>query len=162
RSRRLSWRFLLGRAPYPRASPSASGASPRHTPAAISRASFALYFAFGEDGPMRFTIALATLLLAACQPAPKHDAQFGGGWLLYPKSLEALHKDADWLHGKGSDLQDGYEKSAKALLMGKPRPDAIGEIKAAGYECIYGEAHENYPDPAAQCTRSFATPECQM
>ncbi len=42
------------------------------------------------------------------------------------------------------------------------RPEVITAINDAGFSCIYGEAHEDYPDPMAVCSRSFATRSCQM
>ncbi len=50
----------------------------------------------------------------------------------------------------------------KKIIGKMSRPDAIAAIEAAGFSCIYGEAHETYPDPMAVCSKSFATRACQM
>ena len=42
------------------------------------------------------------------------------------------------------------------------RAQTTEAFAAAGFECQYGEAHQDYPDPMQVCTRSFATRECQM
>ena len=50
----------------------------------------------------------------------------------------------------------------QGILGALSRPAAIEAIEAAGFSCMYGEAHEDYPDPMAVCSRSFATRRCQM
>lgn len=79
-----------------------------------------------------------------------------------PDALEALHAGQDWQHGDGGSLDATYASAIEAQLSDLSRADAITALTGAGYECIYGEAHEDYPEPAAQCTRSFATRACQM
>lgn len=102
------------------------------------------------------SFALAPILLgmAACQPAAVAP--------IAPRALDDLSGTMDWKVEKGADLQAKWDKGVKQILLGQPRDKAIEAIKASGYECTFGEAHEKYPDPAAQCTRSFGTPECQM
>lgn len=99
---------------------------------------------------MRLFLAkpLAALILAACDRGPA--------------TITDLHDSLDWNTTKGAELQSEWDKGVKRILMGIPRPDAIDAINAAGFECTYGEAHEDYPDPMAVCTRSFATRACQL
>jgi hypothetical protein len=94
--------------------------------------------------------ALLTLGFAACSPAPA------------PLGLKEIEQAHDWQHEPGDKLNAAFDAGVKALLGKMSRPDAIKAINDAGFECIYGEAHENYPDPMAVCTRSFATRACQM
>ncbi|HVY88529.1 MAG TPA: hypothetical protein VG942_06650 [Hyphomonadaceae bacterium] len=97
-------------------------------------------------------IALATLALAACAPAK----------LAQPKTLADLYQAHDWQHEPGEKVEKEFAEAAMAILKPMTRADAITSLNAAGYECTYGEASDGYPDPAAQCTRSFATRACQM
>jgi hypothetical protein len=99
---------------------------------------------------MRFLALAAVLALAACNNEPQ------------PKTLKELADAHDWQHAKGAELQKMFDAGAKSVLGKMTRPDAITALNEAGYECIYGEAHEDYPDPMAVCTRSFATRACQM
>lgn len=102
--------------------------------------------------------ALAFLGLAACSPqqaeAPAAAAT--------PASLKDLETAHDWANEPGPALNSAFETGAKAILGPMTREDAIKAINEAGFECIYGEAHETYPDPMAVCSRSFATRACQM
>ena len=75
------------------------------------------------------------------------------------KTLEAAH---DWQHEPGEALNAGWNEGVKTLLGKLSRQDAIAAIEGAGFACIYGEAHQDYPDPMAVCSRSFATRACQM
>ena len=79
-----------------------------------------------------------------------------------PATLDALKEASDWQYEPGEKLNASWNDGVKAILGKMSRPEAIDAIKAAGFECIYGEGSEDYPDPAAQCTRSFATRDCQM
>jgi hypothetical protein len=118
---------------------------------------------------MRILISLAALAFAACTPAAREAAEpaapptepLAPGGVTHA-SLSEMHDALDWQHGRGAELQEEYAATAKQLLVGKPRPDVMKQIEEAGYSCIFGEAHEKYPDPGAQCTRSFATRACQM
>jgi hypothetical protein len=93
--------------------------------------------------------AVLVLLLAACTPPG-------------PATLDELKEAHDWGNEPGDKLNLAWGEGAIRILLGKPRPDAVKAITDAGFECIYGEAHETYPDPMAVCTRSFATRACQM
>ena len=106
----------------------------------------------------------AIVLLAGCSPAPP-AADYKQAVELAPvksETLEALNKAHDWQYDPGEALNASWNEGVKAILGKMSRPDAIGAIEAAGFECMYGEAHEEYPDPMAVCTRSFATRDCQM
>lgn len=111
------------------------------------------------------TCLMAALALAACSPAappapvPTPEPAPAAA---APSDLKALEAAHDWQHEPGEKLNAAWDEGVKALLGKLSRPDAIAAITGAGFECIYGEGHEDYPDPAAQCTRSFATRSCQM
>lgn len=78
-----------------------------------------------------------------------------------PKTMtEAQAKD--WAYAPGEALNAEFAADVRTLLLDAKRPDAILALGEAGYECTYGEAHEDYPEPAAQCTRSFASRACQF
>lgn len=77
-------------------------------------------------------------------------------------SLEGVHAAHDWQHGSGAELEAAYDLSVREALEPLRRMEAIEALTDAGYDCIFGEAHEDYPEPAAQCVRSFATRACQM
>ncbi len=79
-----------------------------------------------------------------------------------PKSLEQLRAAHDWGNEPGKALNAAYARDVKQIFRGMKRQDVLAAIGAAGYECIYGEGSESYPEPSAQCTTSFATRECQM
>lgn len=79
-----------------------------------------------------------------------------------PATLEEVTAAHDWQNGAGETLAADFEAAAVRLFLNKPRANAIAALNVAGYECIYGEGHQDYPEPAAQCTRSFATRACQM
>jgi len=113
---------------------------------------------------IRIAIGLAALL-AGCSPAPTPEpspAPAPPAAAAAPTDLTALEAAHDWQYEPGEKLNAAWNEGVKALLGKMSRPDIIGAINAAGFECIYGEAHEDYPDPMAVCTRSFATRRCQM
>jgi hypothetical protein len=95
-----------------------------------------------------------SLLLAACSAGPPPAPQ--------PANLQALQSVHDWQHEPGEGLNAAWDSGVRAILGRLSRPQVIEAINAAGFDCIYGEGHENYPDPMAVCTRSFATRACQM
>ena len=99
------------------------------------------------------------LVLAACSPAPAPTPEPAPAppAAVAPVDLKALEAAHDWQYEPGDKLNADWDAGVKALLGKMSRPDIIGAVNAAGFECIYGEGHEDYPDPAAQCTRSFAT-----
>ncbi|MDP3495502.1 MAG: hypothetical protein Q8R82_20535 [Hyphomonadaceae bacterium] len=107
---------------------------------------------------------LATLALAACSPAPPPAAtpEPAPPAIAAPADLKSLEAAHDWQHEPGETLNADWNAGVKTLLGKLSRQDAIGAIEAAGFACIYGEAHEDYPDPMAVCSRSFATRACQM
>jgi len=101
-------------------------------------------------------VVLAGTALAACaapEPDPAPPA---------PTSLSALEAAHDWQWESGKALDAAWRQGVAGLLGPMSRPAAIETITTAGFECIYGEAHQDYPDPMAVCTRSFATRRCQM
>lgn len=105
----------------------------------------------------RHSVLLA-LAVAACQPqgpAQQRAQQ-------QPTSLDALEQAHDWQHEPGDKLNAAFDAGAKAILLRMKRSDAIEAITKAGFACEYGEAHQDYPDPMAVCTKEFATRACQM
>jgi hypothetical protein len=100
---------------------------------------------------------LLALALAACQPqSPTQQAAQA------PANLEALEQAHDWQHEPGDKLNVAFDAGAKTILLKLKRADAIEAITHAGFACEYGEAHQDYPDPMAVCTKEFATRACQM
>lgn len=113
---------------------------------------------------IRAALGLA-LAFAACSPAPAPaptPEPAPPAAAATPADLKALEAAYEWQHTPGEKLNTDWNAGVKAILAKMSRPDAIAAIEAAGFSCIYGEAHADYPDPAAQCTRSFATRACQM
>jgi hypothetical protein len=106
------------------------------------------------------------ILLSACSPAPTAEPTPelapAPPAAVAPADLKALEGAHDWQNEAGEKLNGDWDAGVKALLGKMSRPDIIAAINAAGFECTYGEAHEDYPDPMAVCTRSFATRACQM
>lgn len=102
---------------------------------------------------MRFlwVVAAAAALVSACS----HD---------FPKpgTITEMHQWNDWQHERGEKLYAALANDVSRIARQSGRAETISQLQAAGYECIYGEAHEDYPEPAAQCTRSFATRACQF
>ncbi len=115
---------------------------------------------------MKCHALIAALALCACQPAtetasaPAEDLQPTP--TAQPADLKTLETAHDWANGPGEKLSADFNAGAVAILARMSRPDAIKAITEAGFECQYGEAHPDYPDPMAVCTRSFATRACQM
>ncbi len=97
---------------------------------------------------------MAVMALGACA----HEAPVEAA----AKTIADMHQEGDWQHGAGEALQAGLAAEVSRIGQDEGRAALIAELQAAGYECIYGEAHEDYPEPAAQCSRSFATRACQM
>jgi hypothetical protein len=62
----------------------------------------------------------------------------------------------------GDGNYSGTADDVVGLAKGASRAAAIAQLSEAGYACLYGEAHQDYPEPAAVCARSFATRACQM
>lgn len=95
--------------------------------------------------------ALIGLIAGCSNPA-------GGG----ATPLVDAMSEPDWQALHGAEAAEAFERIAENRLTKLTRTEAIEDLRAAGFECIFGEAHPDYPDPAAQCTRSFATRACQM
>ncbi|MFN3912939.1 hypothetical protein [Hyphomonas sp.] len=79
-----------------------------------------------------------------------------------PQTLAGMHESADWANEDGDVLQTALQRTVAHLARDGGRAAALLQVNAAGYECTYGEAHEDYPEPAAVCTRSFASRACQF
>jgi len=113
---------------------------------------------------IRAALALGlAFALAACSPAPAPEtAPPAEAAAPAPGTLKELEATHEWQRTPGEKLNADWNAGVKAILAKLSRPDAIAAIEEAGFACTYGEAHADYPDPAAQCTRSFATRACQM
>ena len=112
-------------------------------------------------------IAFALMLAAsACSPAQPPAStpapEPAPVALPTPTDLKALEAAHDWQHEPGEALNVAWVEGVKAVIGKLSRRAAIDAVEAAGFSCVYGEAHEDYPDPMAVCSRSFATRACQM
>lgn len=107
---------------------------------------------------MKLLMVGLTLLATACASGPETPAPGAAG----PKTLTDLEAAYDWQHGAGEKLNTDWNADIQGILGKLSRPDAIAAIDAAGFSCMNGEAHQDYPDPRAVCTRSFATRSCQI
>jgi hypothetical protein len=87
---------------------------------------------------------------------------FAGACEAAPVTLQEAAAAHDWQNESGASLQRAFATDVKRAVSTTSRATALEAIKTAGYECTYGEGHEDYPEPAAVCTRSFATRACQM
>ena len=79
-----------------------------------------------------------------------------------PQTIGEMHQFHDWQHGRGVRLHAAMANDVSRIARKAGRAGTLAQLKAEGYECQYGEAHEDYPEPAAVCARSFATRACQM
>jgi hypothetical protein len=115
---------------------------------------------------MKNHVLIAALALCACTPATETAfapaERAAPATPARPAGLKALDAAYDWQNGSGEKLNADFNAGAIAILGKMSRPEAIEAISAAGFECTYGEAHQDYPDPMAVCTKSFATRACQM
>ncbi|MEZ6031156.1 MAG: hypothetical protein R3C46_15605 [Hyphomonadaceae bacterium] len=102
---------------------------------------------------IKFAVAGCALLASACAMGPTDPG---------PRSLTDLEAAHDWQYEPGERLNADWVSGAQGILGPLSRPKAMDAIRAAGFACIFGEAHQDYPDPMAVCTRSFATRRCQM
>jgi hypothetical protein len=126
----------------------------------LGSAAFRALRSWREDAAMRFAALASAAMLAACSPTPqKAEAPASQS---EPATLEALTNAHDWRHEPGKAANDALNASARRILKPMSRSEAIDALRAAGYECIFGEASDSYPDPMAVCTRDFATRACQM
>ena len=106
---------------------------------------------------------IAALALAACTPAAQTaSAPTEPAAPVQPADLKALDAAHDWQNEAGEKLNADFATGARAILGKMTRPDIITAQIDAGFECTYGEAHQDYPDPMAVCTKSFATRACQF
>lgn len=94
---------------------------------------------------------LAVLIVAACA--------YGGP---APQTVGEIHQANDWQYGEGEQLQAVLAREFARIASKADRTATLGQLQAAGYECSYGEGHEDYPEPAAVCAYSSATRACQM
>lgn len=95
------------------------------------------------------------LVLAAWLEACAHEAAG-------PKTVTELHQQHVWQHEPGADLMAAMETGFSRIAHREGRAATLAQLAEAGYECTYGEAHEDYPEPMAVCTRSFASRACQF
>ncbi len=79
-----------------------------------------------------------------------------------PQTIAEVHQQSEWQHDPGAALQAAMADDVSRIARKEGRAGAITQLEAAGYECQYGEAHTDYPEPMAVCTRSFATRACQF
>jgi hypothetical protein len=112
---------------------------------------------------MKTQALIAAIALCACAPATETaSAPAKPAAPVQPIDLKSIQSARDWQYATGDKLNAGFNTDAAAMLGKLSRPDAIQAITDAGFECIYGEAHQDYPDPMAVCTKSFATRACQF
>jgi len=99
--------------------------------------------------------AILVVALAAGLGACAHGADG-------PKTVSELHQQHTWQHEPGAELLADMEKAVSRIARREGRAATLAQLAEAGYECTYGEAHADYPEPMAVCTRSFATRACQF
>ncbi len=99
--------------------------------------------------------ALAGVILALGLGACAHG-------MAGPKTVAELHEQHVWQHEPGADLMAAMETGFSRIAHREGRTATLAQLAEAGYECTYGEAHEDYPEPMAVCTRSFASRACQF
>lgn len=79
-----------------------------------------------------------------------------------PQTLVEMHAWNDWQYDRGENLYATLANDVSRIARKNGRAATIAQLGEAGYECQYGEAHADYPEPMAVCTRSFATRACQL
>lgn len=79
-----------------------------------------------------------------------------------PQTILEMHQEADWQHGAGETVAASMERNVARISRTIGRQATLDQLGAAGYECQYGEAHADYPEPMAMCTNGFATRACQF
>lgn len=109
---------------------------------------------FGQHGET-YVKALLVVVLAFGVGACVHDP-------VKPKTLSEMHQLNDWQHEQGEKLYAALAHDFSRIARAEGRAGTLAQLGAAGYDCTYGEAHEDYPEPMAVCMRSFATRACQM
>jgi hypothetical protein len=121
---------------------------------------------------MKRLLLLATAAaLAACSPAPPAPAASASPSAApaalpllepAPARLGDLMKSRTWRTEDGKLLADWFDAEAKRLMKPMTRSQTVDQFQTAGWECMYGEGSEDYPNPLQVCTLSFGTPECQL
>lgn len=79
-----------------------------------------------------------------------------------PQTMTEMHDWNDWQHQRGEKLYVALANDVSRIARKAGRAATLAQLDEAGYACQYGEAHADYPEPMAVCTRSFATRACQM
>lgn len=79
-----------------------------------------------------------------------------------PQTILEMHQTNDWAYDRGERLYAALANDVSRIARKNGRAATLEQLAEAGYTCEYGEAHEDYPEPAAVCTRSFATRACQF
>ena len=115
---------------------------------------------------VRYAVA-AALVLGACSPAHRTasdapPAPADPPAAVSPTTLSELATYRDWSNGDPVKHAVAFDADARRILAPMSRAQTIDAFGSAGYECQYGEAHEQYPDPMQVCIREFATRACQM
>lgn len=101
-----------------------------------------------------FCVSFAACSHCAPEPAPVQA--------FVPRSLAESLQSRDWSSAPGETLDNDFATDVNTVLRDSSRGHGLSALGDAGYECIFGEAHADYPEPTAQCTRSFATRACQF
>lgn len=79
-----------------------------------------------------------------------------------PQTIAEMHQAHEWQYETGEALYMALDHDSARIAEASGRAGTLSQLQAEGYECLYGEAHPDYPEPAAVCARSFATRACQM
>lgn len=115
---------------------------------------------------IRYTAAAtAAFALAACSPTQPDAPEASGpasSAAETPATLSDLATYRDWANGDAATHAAAFDAGVGRILSSMSRTQTVEAFGTAGYECQYGEASDQYPDPMQVCTREFATRECQM
>ena len=79
-----------------------------------------------------------------------------------PQTVLEVHQANDWQYARGEKLYAALANDISRIARKNGRGETLRQLGEAGYECQYGEASEDYPEPMAVCARSFATRACQF
>lgn len=99
--------------------------------------------------------ALAGVMLALGLGACAHE-------MAGPKTVAELHEQHVWQYEPGAGLMAAMETGVSRIAHREGLAATLAQLAEAGYECTYGEAHVDHPEPMAVCTRSFASRACQF
>jgi hypothetical protein len=114
----------------------------------------------------RSLLILAALALSACDPKPAPTAS--------PTptptptaapaaaSLGEIATAHAWTTEPGEALSVALAADAQRILLPMTRAALIDALPAAGYQCQYGEATAEYPNPLQVCTRTATTDGCEL